>query len=78
MNTQLSKFVVKDGGRMASSSIFRTRYRVVPDRYAGFEVQYRRWFSPFWIQHGFVNTHASIYDAMSYIDKIKNKVLYKE
>ncbi len=38
----------------------RARYRIVRDGYAGYEVQIWRWWWPFWIEAGFVNTHATI------------------
>lgn len=56
-----------------------TRYRVVRDRYAGYEVQkWRLWF-PFWIQCGFVNTHLSLEAAQQYIELHKNNnVIWSE
>lgn len=39
-----------------------TEYRIVRDRYAGFEVQSRRWWWPFWVQ-GRTNTHSSVENA---------------
>jgi|688.fasta_scaffold25738_7 hypothetical protein len=30
--------------------LFSTRYRVVPDRWAGYEAQFKPWWSPFWLQ----------------------------
>lgn len=38
-------------------------YRIVTDRYAGYEVQYWRWWWPFWIQADFGNTHDSVEKA---------------
>lgn len=35
-------------------------YRIVRDHYAGYEVQVRRWWWPFWVQAGFCNTHSSV------------------
>ncbi len=35
-------------------------YRIVRDRFAGYEVQIWRWWWPFWVQAGFSNTHASV------------------
>lgn len=54
-------------------SFFKTRYRIMPDNYAGYEVQYRKWWLPFWFQHGFCNTHLSIERAKSYIDMLIDK-----
>lgn len=43
------------------------RYRIVEDRFAGYECQkWRLWF-PFWTQIGFTNTHCTIEDAIKYI-----------
>ena len=51
------------------------RYRIVRDRYSGFECQkWRLWF-PFWIQMGYSNTHSSIEKAISYIKNDKTVVL---
>lgn len=35
-------------------------YRIVRDNFAGYEVQIRRWWVPFWVQANFCNTHCSI------------------
>jgi hypothetical protein len=35
-------------------------YRIVRDNYAGYEVQARRWWFPFWVQCDFSNTHTTI------------------
>jgi hypothetical protein len=51
------------------------RYRIVRDRYAGFECQkWRLWF-PFWVQMGYTNTHPSIEKAISYIVTDRTVVL---
>jgi hypothetical protein len=52
-------------------NIFKTKYRIVRDRYAGYEVQYKCWWFPFWVEHGLTNTHKTIEDARGYIDRIK-------
>ena len=44
------------------------RYRIVRDRYAGYEVQFRRWWWPFWKMAG-VNTHISVELAEAYARK---------
>ena len=40
-------------------SLFKNKYRIVADRYAGYEVQIKRWWLPIWLQVGFVNTHIT-------------------
>ena len=54
---------------------FNTQYRIVKDSYCGYEVQYRRWWFPFWVQHGFTNTHISVEKAREYIDGIVDCVV---
>ena len=51
---------------------FRTRYRIVTDRYAGFEVQQRLWWLPWWHQPQ-TNTHCSIEQAHAFIAKMQAK-----
>ena len=53
------------------------KYRVVRDDYAGFEVQYRKIWFPFWIQ-ACINTHSSLEKAIKYIETLKSPVLYTE
>lgn len=48
------------------SRLFKNRYRIVPDNYAGYEVQIRRWWFPVWIEKGFTNTFSSIKAARNY------------
>ena len=62
--------------------ICKRQYRIVTDSYAGFEVQKRLWYFPFWFeikgQNSFsVNTHFSIEEAeeLIKIDKNKGKVV---
>jgi hypothetical protein len=57
----------------------KKKYRVVSDMFAGYEVQTRIWWLPFWRQHGYTNTHRTIEDAIEYIKKIKEsgKVHYE-
>lgn len=54
------------------------KYRIVTDRYLGYEVQVWRIYFPFWIQLGWVNTHSSIEKAKEYINKSNksNKVVW--
>jgi hypothetical protein len=52
----------------------KTKYRIVPDTYSGWEVQSKRWWFPFWIQcldlnGGCGNTHRSVEDAKLFIDE---------
>jgi len=60
-----------------------TKYRIVRDSYAGYEVQkWRVWF-PFWLQcfsgRVICNTHSSIEDAKQFIEwHKKNKVVWEE
>ena len=51
-----------------------TKYRIVTDKYAGYEAQVRRWYWPFWSQMS-VNTHKTIEQAREYIDR--NSVGYE-
>ena len=54
----------------------KTRYRIVTDSYCGFEVQYRPWWCPIWLQAGArggwgVNTCTSIEMARNIIARHK-------
>ena len=40
-------------------------FRIVRDRFAGYEVQRKTWWWPFWRQ-GAANTHDSLFDAEEY------------
>ena len=53
----------------------KKKYRIVTDRFAGFEVQVwgRWWWFPFWRQVGFTNTHGTIEEAKRFIEKEKQK-----
>lgn len=42
------------------------RWRIVRDSYAGYEVQIKRRWWPFWYQAGGANTHASLENARKY------------
>jgi hypothetical protein len=44
----------------------KKRYRIVTDRYAGYEVQVWRWWFPFWKEVGFCNTHYTLERAREY------------
>jgi hypothetical protein len=52
----------------------KTKYRIVTDKYLGYEAQVWRWYWPFWSQMS-VNTHKTIEKARGYIDE--NAVGYK-
>jgi hypothetical protein len=56
---------------------FRTRYRIVRDRWAGYEVQWRYWWMPFYVQ-GAINTHSSLAGARLYLERIKRTALHHE
>lgn len=47
--------------------IFQTRYRIVTDRYAGFEAQFRVWWWPCWMQINGMNTFPSAEAAERFI-----------
>lgn len=53
------------------SNIFKTKYRIVTDRYCGFECQIKRWWWPVWIPLGFTNTFFEIEEAEDYIKRHK-------
>jgi hypothetical protein len=54
--------------------MFKKRYRIVRDTYAGYEVQVKRWWWPWWTCHGF-NTHLSLESAKRYAEQLKNPVV---
>ena len=57
----------------------KNRYRVVTDRYNGFEAQVQFWWFPFmWFQIGGCNTHNSIERAEAYIRNGSKFVKYVE
>jgi hypothetical protein len=60
-------------------ALSRDRYRIVTDRYSGFEVQTRRWWWPLWQPVG-GNTHATVDDAIAYArrDARKKNVVVAE
>lgn len=41
----------------------KKQYRIVRDGFLGYEVQYKPWFWPFWVQAGITNTHETLEDA---------------
>lgn len=54
--------MISDGIRV----FLAPEYRIVRDSYNGFEVQWRRWWWPFWWQCGFTNSHISVEAAERY------------
>lgn len=54
-----------------------TQYRIVTDEYAGYEIQKRSWYWPFWHQVG-VNTSSTPERAKARIEQMKNKVVWTE
>tara|TARA_R110000803_G_scaffold87494_1_gene154208 strand:+ start:1014 stop:1193 length:180 start_codon:yes stop_codon:yes gene_type:complete len=57
----------------------RIKYRIVTDRYLGFEVQVWRWYLPFWLQVG-INTFYTEGNAKKFIEKesFEKKVVYTQ
>lgn len=51
------------------------RYRIVRDRYLGFEVQKKVWWWPLWVQVGFANTHATVENARLFAECDANPVV---
>lgn len=43
------------------------KFRIIKDSYAGFEVQAKRWWFPFWIQCDGTNTHLTLERAKEFI-----------
>lgn len=52
-------------------TMFKRRYRIVTDNYSGFEVQFKNWFWPFWMQCQFTNTHRTLEEAMDFMTEDK-------
>lgn len=44
----------------------KNKYRVMPDMFAGFEIQIKRWWFPVWIQLG-VNTFSKKGHALAWL-----------
>jgi len=55
-------------------SVFKPKYRIIADTYAGYEVQVRKWYSPFYFQIGFTNTHITIEKATEFAKQHANKI----
>lgn len=60
-----------------SFQMFKTKWRVVMDGYCGYEVQFRYWWMPFYMQYG-INSHPSLGMAVDAIAGYKKKVVYQE
>jgi hypothetical protein len=45
----------------------KTKYRIMTDKYLGFQVEEKRWFWPFWGMVGFCNTHQSVAEAEAWL-----------
>jgi len=52
--------------------MFQTHYRIVTDRFAGFEAQYRPWWWPFWLECYGINTCPSLEAARALCDQHAN------
>ena len=53
------------------------RYRIVRDRYSGYEVQVWRWWCLRWVQAGGTNTHNTVEDAERFAESCEKKRLRK-
>jgi hypothetical protein len=56
--------------------VFKKRYRIVTDKYLGFEVQVKYWWWPCWVMP-FSNTHPSIEKAKGLVDRLKEQDSWK-
>lgn len=54
---------------------FKPRWAIIGDTYLGYQVYYKPWYFPFWMQHGFTNTHRSIEKAEEYIELNVSKII---
>ena len=57
--------------------ICKRRFRVVTDKHAGFEVQIKKWYYPFWSQVGVINTQSTIEEAKEFIEETKKELDFK-
>jgi hypothetical protein len=57
-------------------ALFKKKYRVVSDRHYGYEVQFRVWWFPIWLQDD-TNTHRTIEDAKECLEECKRRDNYK-
>lgn len=56
--------------------ICKLQYRIVTDKYTGYECQIRFWYFPFWTQIS-INTNLSIEQAEEFIDSDRTKRNHK-
>ena len=49
--------------------IFRTRYRIMPDIWRGFEAQFRYWWMPFWTQCSGGNSVGSLAESEALVGR---------
>lgn len=58
----------------------KKKFRIVSDSWSGYEVQYKVWFWPFWIQCDMTNTSSTLQEAKEKLDYFKNrpKIYYQE
>lgn len=54
-------------------NMFKTKYRIVTDKYIGYEAQFKRWYWPFYMQIDRVNSHLTIEAAERMIESHKFK-----
>jgi hypothetical protein len=52
--------------------MFKKRYRIVTDRYLGYEVQVKNWWWPLWYMP-VLNTNWTIEEAKQLVDRLKEK-----
>lgn len=64
---------------MVIKEFFRTKYRIKTDAYAGYEIQFRFWWMPFFVMDG-INTYCSLERAQEKIIKMKTlkQVVYND
>jgi hypothetical protein len=55
----------------------KNKYRIVTDKYAGYEVQVKKWFWPFWVETFPIDSFHSVERAEKHIENIKNKTPFK-
>lgn len=54
----------------------KTKYRIVPDNYKGFQIDYKLWWWPFWIQWDRANTFSTLEEAEAVIERLLNVKIY--
>ena len=57
--------------------VHKRQFRIITDEFAGYEVQIRHWYWPFWTQAGLVNTHRTIEAAIEFIAKERERLNFK-